>query len=136
LPGFLLDTDVISETARPRPTPAVLGWISDLSEIWVSSVSIYELSRGIHRLPAGHRRRFLDAWFDALTGSVRTVPFDERAALAAAELEAMARGQRRTVETRDLFILASAKANGLHVATRNVAHFAGHGVVVYDPFEV
>jgi hypothetical protein len=42
---------------------------------------------------------------------------------------------RRTVETRDLFILAIAKAKALPIATRNVDHFRGFGVPVYDPFK-
>lgn len=135
--GFLLDTDVISETAKPRPSAQVLEWMATLDTIVLSAVTVYELSRGVGRLRPGARRRFLDAWLAELVqGSARTLPFDRAAALAASDLEAEARRQRRTIETRDLFVLATAKANSLAVATRNTAHFVGFGVVVLDPFEV
>lgn len=39
------------------------------------------------------------------------------------------------IETRDLFILATAKAKGLGIATRSVEHFRGFGVCVYHPFQ-
>jgi hypothetical protein len=38
------------------------------------------------------------------------------------------------IETRDLFILASAKANELRIATGKSQHFTGFGVMVHDPF--
>ena len=71
---------------------------------------------------------------ELLAGPTRTLPFDHSAALAAAEIESGARRQGRAIETRDLFIVASAKAGGMRIASRNTRHFAGHGVVVHDPF--
>ena len=35
---------------------------------------------------------------------------------------------------RDLFILATAQAEELAIATRNVKHFCGHGVPIINPF--
>jgi predicted nucleic acid-binding protein len=49
-------------------------------------------------------------------------------------LETEARHRRRTVEQRDLLILAIAKSRNLGVATRNVTHFRGLGVPIFDPF--
>jgi hypothetical protein len=51
-----------------------------------------------------------------------------------AVLETEARRQGRPIELRDLLILAIAKAQDLGVATRNVDHFRGFGIPVYDPF--
>jgi predicted nucleic acid-binding protein len=131
----LLDTNVISETAKPKPAERVLAWLAELDELCISAITVYELARGIRRLHPGRRRSFLDAWFaELLQGPVRTLAFDQSAALAACELELDARRRGRVIETRDLFILASAKANGLRVATGNSDHFAGYGVVVHDPF--
>jgi predicted nucleic acid-binding protein len=133
--GYLLDTDVISETAKENPTASVLDWLANLDELCLSTISIFELRRGIQRLREGRRRRFLDAWFQELLGSsIRILSFDQTCALAAAQLEYEARRQGRVIEVRDLFILSTARANGLRVATRNKTHFAGFGVVVDDPF--
>jgi predicted nucleic acid-binding protein len=132
---FLVDTDVISETTKPRPHPAVIEWLADQAEIFVSAVTVFELARGIERVPAGKKREFLEAWFvELLQAAVGVLPFDVGSAIAAARLEADRRRSGRAIDTRDLFILASAKAKGAPLATRNVAHFKGFGVEVYDPF--
>ena len=93
------------------------------------------LGRGIERVHTGKKRQFLEAWFVQLLDTVAEVlPFGVEAAMAASQLEADARRRGRSIETRDLFILAIAKARRLPLATRNVSHFRGHGVEVYDPF--
>lgn len=135
-PRYVVDTDVLSETVRPRPAARVIDWFAEQRTIAVSSVSIYELARGIERLAAGRRRRLLDAWLGRLLdGTFPIIPFDQDAALAAAALEHDARQRGRAIDTRDLFILASARARRLAVATHNLDHFRGHGVSVYDPFQ-
>jgi predicted nucleic acid-binding protein len=63
------------------------------------------------------------------------LPFDSEAALTCAALETEARRGRRTIEMRDLFILAITKSRALGVVTRNVHHFRGFGVPIYDPFK-
>jgi toxin FitB len=133
---YLLDTNVISETARQRPSANVIEWIRQLPSLLLPAVAVYELAAGIKRLPAGKRRHFLDAWFADLLGSECDVlALDRDAALACADIEVAARHQRRVIEHRDLLILGTAKARSLGVATRNVAHFRGLDVPVYDPFE-
>lgn len=133
---YLLDTNVISETTRKKPEPKVLAWVGKLPSLTLPSVAVYELASGIQRLPAGEKRAFLEEWFAELLGSgCDVVPFDRDAALVCAALEAEARHEHRTIETRDLFILAIAKSRALGVATRNVNHFRGFGVPIYDPFK-
>lgn len=132
---YLLDTNVISETSRPHPAAPVIRWLAQLSTLALPSVGVYELASGIQRLPTGKKRVFLEDWFAELLAShCEVLPFDRAAALSSAALESEARRQGRTVEARDLFILAIAKSQDLGVATRNVDHFRGFGVPVYDPF--
>lgn len=132
---YLLDTNVISETSKPAPSARVLHWIGELEDLCLSTITLYELARGIQQLRPGRRRRFLEAWFDELLAAcTQVVSFDHASALAAAELETVARRQGKVIETRDLFILASARAHGLRIATGNVNHFAGYGVMIHDPF--
>ncbi len=134
--SYLLDTNILSETARKKPDPKVLAWVGSLPSLTLSAVSVYELGSGIHRLPAGEKRTFLEEWFaELLSSGCEVVPFDRDAALAGAALEAEARHDHRTIETRDLFILAIARSRALGIATRNVSHFRGFGVTVYDPFK-
>lgn len=132
---YLLDTNVISETARPKPDAGVSRWLGQLSTLHLPSVGVYELASGIQRLPVGRRREFLEEWFAVLLASnCEVLPLDRAAALGCAAMESEARRRGRTIELRDLLILAIAQSRGLGVATRNVDHFRGFGVPVYDPF--
>jgi predicted nucleic acid-binding protein len=132
---YLLDTNVISETTRPNPDANVTRWLGLLSAITLPSVGLYELASGIQRLAAGKKRKFLQDWLNELLGSdCEVLPFDREAALSCAVLESQARRRGRTIEQRDLLILAIAKSQELGIATRNVAHFRGFGVPLYDPF--
>lgn len=134
--SYLLDTNVISETARTKPNATVADWIRQLPLMRLPAVTVYELAAGIKSLPVGRKRQFLDAWFAGLLAAeCEILPFDRDAALVCADIEVEARRQRRVIEHRDLLILAIAKSRSFAVATRNVAHFRGVGVPVYDPFE-
>lgn len=132
---FLLDTNVISETTRPNPEANVIRWIAGLPSITLPAVGVYEIASGIQRLPTSKKREFLEDWFSELLASdCEVLPFDRDAAVICALLETEARHRRRTIELRDLLILAIAKSRNLGVATRNVSHFRGFDVAVYDPF--
>ena len=132
---YLLDTNVISETARPKPDARVSRWLGELPSLHLPAIGVYELASGIQRLPGGRKREFLEEWLAALLASdCEVLPFDSAAALGCAALESEARRRGRAIELRDLLILAIAKAQDLSVATRNVDHFRGFGVPVYDPF--
>ena len=133
--GYLLDTNVISETTRPMPDTGVVRWLDQLSILHLPAVGVYELASGIRRLPTGKKREFLEAWLaELLASDCEVLPFDQAAALTCAALEEEARRRGRTIDLRDLLILAIAKSQDLGVATRNVNHFRGFGVPVYDPF--
>lgn len=133
---YLLDTNVISETTRPKPDLQVLRWIARLPYLTLPAIAVCELAAGIQRLPAGKKRGFLEDWLaELLAADCEVLPFDRDAALRCAVLEAEARRRGRTIEQRDLLILAIARSQDLTVATRNVSHFRGFGVPVYDPFD-
>jgi toxin FitB len=132
--GWVIDTDVVSETAKPRPDSRVLSWIAELTVISLSSITVYELARGIARLARGRRRQFLDAWLLGLLEEADILAFAREEALVAARIETEARRQGRSVDAHDLFILSTARARARTVATRNFEHFVDLGVAVYNPF--
>jgi predicted nucleic acid-binding protein len=75
---YLLDTCVISELSKKRPHPAVLRWLQarDDLELYVSSVTVGELRKGIERLPDEDvRRQKLEAWFDGFLEVLTDVSF-------------------------------------------------------------
>ena len=63
---ILLDTDVISETFKSRPSPAVSRWLAGCNpnELCISVISFGEIERGIEkmRLPDPIYAARLSAW--------------------------------------------------------------------------
>ncbi len=132
---WLLDTSVVSELARPQPDPRVAALVAGLDRLVVASIVLFELDRGVARLPAGRRRRALSQWLAHWLGeSVTVLPLDREAARAAARIEAAAERRGRAIDVRDALLLGTASAVGLGVASRNLAHLAGHGVPTMNPF--
>ena len=137
--NFLLDTNVISEWAKPRPDAGVLAWLAEADEdrVFLSVITIAELRHGIDRLPAGARRRRLDAW---LTEQV-PLRFEGRLLVIDAETanvwgRVMARGQAagHPPGTMDAFIAATVLRNEMTLVTRNVADFETLGIRLVNPW--
>jgi predicted nucleic acid-binding protein len=131
---YLLDTNVLSELPRPRPSPSVLRFLAERHEFAISVVTIEEIVFGIARAGATPRRK-LAAWFDALmeTG-IHVYDVTAPIARASAELRAAREGAGRRVAQADMLIAATVLVHGLTLATRNLADFEGCGIVLFDPF--
>lgn len=130
----LVDTNVLSELARPRPAPEVIQWFAEQEAITISVVSVEELAFGVARAPDARRLK-LAAWLEAMLHTVETV-FEVTPAIARAsgELRAARANTGRPAAQANMLIAATAIVHGLTLATRNVADFAGCGVVIVDPF--
>ena len=63
--SYVVDTNVVSELARPTPNRGVVHWFGTQATIALSSISIEELAYGIARARVSERRR-LTPWFEAL----------------------------------------------------------------------
>lgn len=127
---YLLDTNIVSEAARPRPSASVANWIQNQadSDLFVSTLTIAELWRGVLEMTSGRRRRNLEAWFGGAEGPValfsgRILPFDERAAVEWARIMAAGTAAGRPRSPIDMIIAATAAANGCLVVTANERHF-------------
>ena len=136
--GYLLDTNVVSETTRSRPNPSVVDFLDQTSELWLASLVVHELEFGLRMMPAGRRRerlrmdvsRFLESYSD------RILPVSETGAVWAARLRANAVISGRPPDLIDMLIAGIAKAHGLAVATRNVRDFEGLGIEVVSPWQL
>jgi predicted nucleic acid-binding protein len=64
--GFLLDTNVPSELTRPLPDPRVAQWLEDTDGdlMYLSVISIGEVSKGFTVHPERHRRASLRQWLE------------------------------------------------------------------------
>ena len=129
---YLLDTNIISNLVRPRPTPSLQDWMAqqDDDRLFIASLTVAEIQRGILELPAGRRRDDLEHWFAGPEGpqalfAGRVLSFDESAALIWARLMAEGRLAGRPRSGLDMMIAAVAEANDCVVVTNNERHFAG-----------
>jgi predicted nucleic acid-binding protein len=64
----------------------------------------------------------------------RVLPFDERAAVAYAQLFAARRHMGRPIATADLIVAATAHVHDAAVVTRDAGGFEGCGLAVIDPW--
>lgn len=132
---YLLDTNVVSESRRLRPDPAVLAWLhrAEPDRLHTSVVVIGELRRGVENVrPRDHRAaQRLDLWLDKVVHGfgARVLPITT----AVAERWGRADVPRRH-PTADALIAATAVVHGLTVVTRNVKAFAESGAPVLNPF--
>ncbi len=140
MPGFLLDTNVISELVKPAPDERVLRWVAGRSalDLYLSAITIGELTRGVTRLPAGQRRDRLARWIEEdlqQQFSERILAFDQQAAVTWGKIMGEADRQGRPRAAIGAQLAATAIRHGLTVATRNTADFDGIGVQVTNPWE-
>jgi predicted nucleic acid-binding protein len=129
---YLLDTNIISNITRPAPSDALLAWMAEQTDddLYIASLTVAEIRRGVLEKPAGKRRRKLEAWFSGPEGpqalfAGRVLPFDERAGLVWARLMADGKTKSRPRSALDMIIAAVAEANDCVVVTDNEKDFAG-----------
>jgi predicted nucleic acid-binding protein len=133
---FLLDTNIISNAIKPVPSEALVAWMAEQADddMFISSLTIAEIRRGVLEKPTGKKRRELESWFDGPEGpqalfAGRVLPFDERAALIWARLMAEGTARGRPRSALDMIIAAVAEANDCVVVTDNESDFAGLEIV-------
>lgn len=133
---YLLDTNTISEWAKPAPHPAVVQRLEDnLSFCAISAPTLEELQFGCARLPPGKRRTLVQEFIDGVASRMPVLPFDGRAAVWLAWERARLAAAGRVMPRVDGAIAAVAAVNGLVLVTRNLKDFEGYqGLWVEDWF--
>ncbi len=134
--SYLLDTNVVSEMVRARPSARVAAWVDAVPDVTLhlSVLSLGEIRKGVEALPNGARKeqlrlwleQELSAWFEA-----RLLPVDagvaDRWGRLLAELG-------RPVPAIDSLLAATARHHGLRLVTRNERDFRFPGLVVVNPW--
>jgi len=135
---YLLDTNIISNVTKATPSAELVAWMAEQADddLFISSLTVAEIRRGVLEKPSGRRRSELERWFSGPEGpqalfANRVLPFDEKAALVWARLMAEGTSTGRPRSALDMIVAAVAEANECIIVTDNVKHFAGLPVV--DP---
>lgn len=137
---ILLDTNIISEMMKQSPNPEVLSWLDDqeVTQTFVTSITIAEISYGINVLPEGVRRQLLE---DAFNKAIKTafkhriLFFDETAAHHYGKLMSHRKQLGRPLSILDGQIASIALTHGAALATRNIRDFSHCELDLLNPFE-
>jgi predicted nucleic acid-binding protein len=129
---YLLDTNILSDPLRPQPSAVLEKWMQGQAgqDLFIATLTIAELWRGVLQRTPGRRRRELEDWFASPSGpqalfSGRILSFDLSAAMEWARLMAEGSASGRPRSALDMVIAATAVANDCMVATANERHFDG-----------
>ena len=132
---FLLDTNIVSESRKPKPHGGVMAWLAvqESASLYISAMTIGELQRGIEltRAQDAMRAGEIEAWLEQVIVSGQVLPMD---AAVCREWARLMHGRSNTL-AEDAFIAATAIVHRLTVATRNVRDFKSLGVETVTPFE-
>ena len=135
---YLLDTNIISNVTKAAPSESLVAWMAEQVDesLYISSLTIAEIRRGIMERPAGRKRDRLEAWFAGAEGPStlfggRVLSFDEKAGLVWARLMAEGKAAGRPRSALDTIVAATAEANGCIAVTDNERDFAG--VETFNP---
>ena len=133
---YLLDTNIISNVVKPQPSETLLAWMSTQrdDDLFIASLTVAEIRRGILEKPRGKKRDALDKWFSGPEGpqalfAGRILSFDDRAGLIWARLMAEGKTAGKPRSGLDMIIAAVAGANACAMVTDNEKDFAGFQVV-------
>ncbi|WP_414545320.1 type II toxin-antitoxin system VapC family toxin [Nostoc sp. CCY0012] len=121
---FLLDTNILSEPARPIPNANVLHQIDiHKSEVAVSSVVVHELLHGCLRLPESKRREYLRNYIYESVLNLPVFDYDLKAAQWHAQERVRLSQIGKTPAFVDGQIASIACSNNLVLVTNNVSDF-------------
>lgn len=135
---IVLDTNVVSELAKPTPDPTVIAWIDTQSELAIAATVLAELRFGVARLPDGKRRTALidaiDRFVaDDLQGLV--LAFDSACADAYGLIVAARERAGRPIGLADAQIAATCSVHNAVLATRNTKDFQGTTIALINPWD-
>ena len=135
---YLLDTCVFSEFVKPAFNEAVMEFISEQDEslLFISSMTLGELHKGIQDLANSKKKTNLFIWIGAIEEQFegRVLPFDNECAIEWAQLCSDTEKKGKKMAAFDSIIAAVARKNNLCLVTRNVKDFQHSGLEFLNPW--
>jgi predicted nucleic acid-binding protein len=138
--SYLIDTCVLSEMTKRKPSARVANWILEQEEssLFISTLVLGELARGVSRLKDSPKKRRLQAWVytdlpDRFRGRVLDVT--PEVALQWGALSGKLEAVGHNVPIVDGLLGATAIVHSLVVATRNTEDIRPTGALVLNPWE-
>jgi predicted nucleic acid-binding protein len=137
---FLLDTCVISEIIRQKPSGKVIKWIKkeDESNLFISVLTLGELHKGIEKLPASKRKEELHNWVENDLSERfcnKIIDIDIQVAMMWGKIQGMTECIGRPMPAIDSLIAATGITYHLTVVTRNTSDMKESGVALLNPWK-
>jgi predicted nucleic acid-binding protein len=133
---YLLDTNILSNITKPVPSESLVAWMAQQADesLFISTLTVAEIWRGVLEGPAGKKRQQLERWFAGPEGpqslfAGRILPFDDKAALIWGRIMAKGTKAGKPRSAIDMIVAAIAEANDCVVVTDNEKHFIGLKIV-------
>ncbi len=135
---IFLDANVVSETLRKTPNPAVIAWLARYdAELALPTVTIAEIAFGVGKIRPDQRAARLEqglaSWRHRFADRIYSLT--EAAALAYGGIMSTALRAGRPMSAPDGMIAALARVNNGRLATRNLSDFATTGLELICPWE-
>lgn len=134
--SFLVDTNVFSELVKSKPDDTVVRWLREHEpELYISTITIGEIRRGIEGLPAGKRKTGLQSWLTGLCKRMEGRILSFNTSVAHVWGQMVARCDKGGVSLPSAYsqLAATAHRHGLTMVTRNEADFRNAGVNLVNP---
>jgi tRNA(fMet)-specific endonuclease VapC len=119
--AVLIDTDMLVDLERGVVNPEVENAIGDEDRA-ISVITVSELLHGVHRA-TGARRTRRRAYVEHLLAGMRAIEITEQIARVHADVWAQLAAQGQLIGAHDLWIAATALAQGMGIATGNGDEF-------------
>lgn len=137
---IVLDTNFVSELARPRPSQAVIEWVDadDSSDLVITALTAAEVRAGVARLPGGRRKRDVGLRMESLlteTFAGYVLAFDIESSVHYAGILAARRHEGRPISAFDTQIAAVCRQYESALGTRNTADFTDTGIQLRSPWD-
>ncbi|NWF62961.1 MAG: type II toxin-antitoxin system VapC family toxin [Chloroflexi bacterium] len=138
--NYLLDTCVINELISTHPNPDVIGFVDSLEqeEIYLSVITVGEITKGIHLLPNSERKRQLETWLrDAFLARFdgHILPLDTKVFMRWGELSAnLERLGLPPASAMDSLIAATALTHQMVLVTMHEDDFRNTQLEIVNPW--
>ena len=134
---YLLDTNVVSELVAKKPNTHILEWLDSLdpNSVYLSVITLGELSKGIERLPDSERKDSLRTWLHddlPMRFSGHVLVLDAEVMLVWGELMARLERIGRPLPAIDSLIAALVLHHHCALVTRNESDFKDTGVTIVN----
>ena len=138
--NYLLDTCVISEMVKPEPSSKLVSWLSSRHEenLFLSSITIGEIQKGISKLPESLKKNELQDWLDfelIERFDKRILVIDIKVAQKWGEILALSEKSGAKMPVIDSLIASIGIVHDMTVVTRDVSDMKPSGVKLFDPWE-